>query len=421
MPRDTSGSTAVSVDEAIAHVLATARPRAPQRVSLESAIGCVLAEAPLAKWSLPGAAVSVMDGYAVCHADLDAGRLSLARVGESSAGHPCPAAIDPGTAVRISTGAVVPHGADTVVAQEDAEAREGSVSIAPAAAPDYACGRFVRAMGSDVMAGAQLLALGTRIGPGEAALLAGCGHTRCLVHPRPRVAILCTGDELVPVGATPHTGQVINTNALMLAAQVRESAGESLVIGIAGDDAEGLRAAVEQSLDCDMLVTSGGISVGDHDHVYATLNRLGLVPRFGAVRLRPGKPTTFGVVRDVAVLALPGNPASSYVTFELFARPWIRRRLGLPMSHWHRPRRLVRLTETTEAGGNRAHYVRAWVSGEDATPLPDQTSGALRSIAGHNALLVIPEGTSTTSAGDRFEAMLLDDAGCPDASPNPLL
>lgn len=411
MPRDTSIAKAVSVDEAIAIVCSDSRLGPLEHRPVFEALDCVLGETYRASWSMPGHDVSIMDGYALRCADL-AHDAPLTVVGESAAGHPATTELRPGTTMRISTGAVVPAGADTVVAQEDVHRDGDRIVVDAATRAHYGRGRFVRPAGSDVTRGTVLLEPGATIGPGEAALLAGCGHPRVSVHARPRVAILSTGDELVPIGTTPRSGQVINTNAAMLAAQVGQAGGIAVVEDIAADDIVALEAAMARALACDLLITSGGISVGDHDHVYATLVKLGFEPQFDAVRLRPGKPTSFGRVGSTAVLALPGNPASSYVTFELFARPWIRRRLGRPPSDWSRPRREVVLTHATEAGGRRAHFVRARVSGERATPLPDQTSGALRSIAGHNALIDIPEGSTRAAAGDRFEALLLDDAAC---------
>ncbi|TPV96353.1 MAG: molybdopterin molybdotransferase MoeA [Myxococcales bacterium FL481] len=412
MPRDTSLSRAVSVDEAIDLVLATARPGPPRPTGVFDAVGQVLAEAPTARWPLPTAAVSVMDGYAVQRAELDH-EMPLRVAGESAAGHPYLAPLPAQTAIRISTGAVVPPGADTVIAQEDVARTEDQIRIVASALADYPRGRFVRPAGSDVAVDAELLPSGTRLGPGEAALLASAGHPRTPVYPRPRVNIVSTGDELRALGETPMPGDVINTNAPMLAAQVEDAGGSPQTMSIATDDAGELARAVERALDCELLITTGGLSVGDHDHVFATLLRLGYQPQFDAIRLRPGKPTSFGLVGTTGVLALPGNPASSYVAFELLGRPWIRRRLGLAPHLWQRPRRLVTLVQPTAGGGRRAHIVRARVHGEHAEALPDQASGALRSIAGHNALLVIPEGTGEVRAGDRFDALLLDDALCP--------
>ncbi|MEE9382456.1 MAG: gephyrin-like molybdotransferase Glp [Nannocystaceae bacterium] len=401
-------SNFVSVARAQALVLAQTEPGEARGIPTGAAAGLVLAEAGVARWSLPNAPVSVMDGYAIRASDVQPGTHTLRVVDESAAGHPMSDVLGTREAARISTGAVLPSGADAVVPQEETTRSGNELLVDQTAAQRTGPGRFVRPTGSDVRRGDPLLPSGTRLGPGELALLAGCGHAVCKVVPRPQVALLCTGDELVNIGTTPGPGQVVNTNRIMLAAQVREAGGDPLLLESPGDDPNALREAMENALKCDLLITSGGISVGDHDHVRACLDALDFAPHFSKVRLRPGKPTTFGVAQGVACLALPGNPASSLVAFELFARPWIRKRLGLAAKHWHRPIRRVSLTQSVNGNRERAHYVRAHVRDDLATPLDDQSSGALRSIAGHNALVHIPEGIVQVNAGDAFDALLLD-------------
>ncbi|HEY0135910.1 MAG TPA: molybdopterin molybdotransferase MoeA, partial [Nannocystis sp.] len=273
----------------------------------------------------------------------------------------------------------------------------------------------VRAAGSDVAASSLLLPAGVALGPGELALLAGCGHSVVYVRRAPRVAILCTGDELVPVGAWPQRGQVISANGLMLAWQAREAGAEVIDLGIARDDPDDLRAALERGIsgEADVLVTCGGISVGDHDLVLPTLIGLGASLVFRRVRLRPGRPTTMLEAPHsdrpaVPVFALPGNPASAHVAFELFVRPVLRRLSG--HLRWQRPQREVVLTEACPRDPRRAHVIRAVVAGDEATPLPDQTSGALRSIAGHNALIELASGTGPAEAGTRVTALLVREA-----------
>jgi molybdopterin molybdotransferase len=382
---------------------------------LTAALGRVLAADLQARWALPGAAVATMDGWALRSADLlatDAALVRLQIAGESAAGHPSHSVLRAGQTARISTGAVIPPGADAVVAQEDCSREGDALTIDRGRVGRFAAGHFVRAAGSDVAAGALLLSAGAVLGAGELALLAGCGHTEAPVHRPPRLAILGTGDELVPIGATPGPGQVVNSNALMLACQARAAGAEVIDLGIARDDVDSLRAALRAGLDADLLVTCGGISVGDHDLVLPTLLGLGGALVFRRVRLRPGRPSSFlrvptqdGSMRPV--FALPGNPASAHVAFELFVRPALLRMQG---RDWQRARRSVTLTASAPCDPRRAHVIRARVVGDRATPLPDQTSGALRSIAGHNALIELPPGTCPMEPGASAMAILLHDS-----------
>ena len=419
--------TAHELDIAAAQqeALARVRPLATIAADLADAHGRVLAEAPCARWDLPGADVATMDGWAIRSADLVAAsgpRVQLRRRGESAAGHPHGEALGQGEARRISTGAVLPPGADAVVAQEDCAVHGEHLEVDRDRVGVFGPGHFVRAAGSDVEAGSLLLPARAALGPGELALLAGCGHSVVHVHRAPRVAILCTGDELVPVGAWPQRGQVISANGLMLAWQAREAGAEVIDLGIARDDPDELRAALERGTSgvADILVTCGGISVGDHDLVLPTLIGLGASVVFRRVRLRPGRPTTMLEVPHpggpasepygarIPVFALPGNPASAHVAFELFVRPVLRRMQG--HMAWQRPQREVVLTHACPRDPRRAHVIRAVVAGDQATPLPDQTSGALRSIAGHNALIELAHGTGPAEAGTRATALLVGDA-----------
>lgn len=398
-------------------VLARAWPLPAVAVDVTAAHGRVLAETPRARWDLPGADVATMDGWAIRSADLLAGegpRVRLRRRGESAAGHPHDEPLGEGQALRISTGAVLPPGADAVVAQEDCAVYGEQLEVDRDRVSAFAPGHFVRLAGSDVAAGATLLPTGARLGPGELALLAGCGHSVVQVHRPPRVAILCTGDELVAVGTWPQRGQVVSANGLMLAWQARAAGAEVIDLGIARDEPADLRAALARGAagDIDVLVTCGGISVGDHDLVLPTLIGLGAALVFRRVRLRPGRPTTLlelprADTAPLPVFALPGNPASAHVAFELFVRPMLRRMSG--HSQWQRPQREVVLTHACPRDLRRAHVVRAAIVGDRATPLPDQTSGALRSIAGHDALIELAPGTGPAEAGTTATALLLGD------------
>jgi len=394
--------------------LARAWPLPAVATDIVAAHGRVLAEAPRARWDLPGADVATMDGWALRSVDLTAQgpRVRLRRRGESAAGHPYGELLGEGEALRISTGAVLPPGADAVVAQEDCAVQGEQLEVDLERVGAFGPGHFVRAAGSDVAAGATLLPAGALLGPGELALLAGCGHSLVHVHRAPRVAILCTGDELVPVGAWPQRGQVVSANGLMLAWQARAAGAEVVDLGIARDEPGELRLAIERGTgeDIDVLITCGGISVGDHDLVLPTLIGLGATLVFRRVRLRPGRPTTLLELAragssPIPVFALPGNPASAHVAFELFVRPMLRRFSG--HVRWQRLQQQVVLTQACSRDPRRAHVIRAAIVGDRATPLPDQTSGALRSIAGHDALIELAPGTGPAEAGTSATALLL--------------
>jgi molybdopterin molybdotransferase len=399
----------LTIDAALAAVLAEATPL-PEHLCADpaEAHGAVLARDLHARFALPAADTSIMDGWALRAADLTGARPALAIHGESAAGRPLTALLPPGSAARIATGALVPPGADAVIAQEDAERRGALLHIDLDAAGPVRPGHFVRRAGSEVSVGELLLPAGAHLGPGELALLYGAGHHPIPVHRRPRVALLSTGDELAPLGSAPRPGHVISTNALMLAAQLREVGAVVLDLGIVGDDLEATVTALDRAGEADLLLTTGGISVGDHDHVAAALGRRGFAPIFRKVALRPGRPLTFGRLRGALVFALPGNPASAYVTFELLVRPLLRRLLG------HRdaltwPRRQVILDAAVEGAGARAHVIRAKLTPEGhAVPLPQQRSGSLRSLSGHDLLLLIPAGTAAVPAGSSVEALHLD-------------
>lgn len=398
-----------------------------ERVGVEQAIGRTLAEPVRARWSLPNAPLSIMDGYAVRSLDLvtardehDAETLALELASESAAGHPSAAPLEPGTCVRIATGAVVPAGADAVVAQEDTRRIDVGartlIEMSSVALAQIAPGRFIRPVGSDVREGETLLEPGERIGGGEASLLAGTGNFEVMVRCRPKVAILSSGDELVAIGQTPGRGQIISTNAMMLAAQIDEAGGTAWNLGVVPDTRDAMREAIEQAASsADLLVSSGGISVGDHDLALPVLRELGLELGFRKVELRPGRPTTFGTLPRpgrpaLPVLALPGNPASTLVSFELFVRPLIRALLGFPRARWFRPRRSVELACAAEGDRRREHWIRAKLDDAGrAVPLPQQLSGALRSIAGFDALIRIPAGREAVPAGEHLDAIIVRD------------
>ncbi len=403
-------------------VLARLEPLASERVAIELAGQRTLAESIHASAPLPSAPLSIMDGYAVRSADLRgqattmAGPIVLGLVGESSAGHPLErGSLAAGTCVRISTGAVVPVGADAVVAQEDTRrlTDPSAIEFSALARTQVEPGRWIRAIASDVAEGELLLAAGCELGPGELALLAANGHADLPVRVRPNVAILATGDELVPIGQTPGPGQIVSTNSLMLAQQILAAGGQPLDLGRIADRPEPLREALVRALlDADLIISTGGISVGDHDLVLPALRELGVELRFRRVRLRPGRPACFGLLprgsAQVPVLALPGNPASSMVAFELLARPLLRAMLGQPRTRWFRRGVELELASAVEGDRKRDHYVRVQIDERGrAQPLDRQLSGALRSIANFDALAIVPAGRERVEAGERLWALIL--------------
>ncbi len=386
--------------DALDQVLEHTAPLSPIRADTTAALhGQVLADSVAAHWDLPAADVSMMDGYAARTLDLQTPSPRLRRVDESAAGHPMLRALGPGQTARISTGAVLPEGADIVVPQEDVTVDGDQVVIDLPAFGDVRPHRWVRVRGCDVRAGQEVLPAGLRLQPGELAMAASTGNATVSVHRRPRVAIVSTGDELVRRGQTPRPGQVISSNDLMLHAAVSHAGGVAIDHGIAPDDPAGLEQVLRGALEADVVLTSGGISVGDHDLVAATFERLGVRFQFHGVALRPGKPTAFGHRGSTVVFGLPGNPASAWVTFSLFCAPALRRLLGVrdDVRPWSRP---ITLRNEARGAGRRTHFLRARLHADDtATVLSTQTSGNLRSLCGVDALVEVPAGIAVLESG----------------------
>ncbi len=400
----------LSVDEARERILTHFSPLPAEDVPLPDALGRVLAEDAIAREALPRFANSAMDGYAVRSTDTPAAtpeapvRLRLA--GEVPAGSVYAGVVGPGEAVRILTGAPLPDGADAVLQQELTRSGEGWVELLEPAPP----GNNVRAPGEDVTPGAVLVPRGNAIGPAEIALLAALG-----VHPvratrRPRVAILSTGDELAPLGTEPRQGQIRESNGPYLVAAVQRAGGIPAHLGIARDREDELRAKLAAARDADLVLTSGGVSVGDYDLVKQMLAEQGNV-EFWRVRMRPGKPLAFGFLGTTPLLGLPGNPVSAAVTFELFGRPAIRRMLGA--AQVERPVVDVVLAGESIERADRRQFVRARLTSEQGTltahPTGAQGSHIISSLRGATALLVIFEGTGYVHAGEHVPALLLND------------
>jgi molybdopterin molybdotransferase len=397
----------VEVDEAAALVLDRTPVLGIERVALAHCIGRVLAEDLVAPASLPMFPSSAVDGYALRSAD--AGK-PLRVLGESAAGRPFEGTISPGTAARILTGGVVPDGADCVVMVEEVRLAGEVVTTPPGLRP----GTNFHAPGADVRAGEKVVPAGTQLGPAELGLAAALGFPRLPVHRRPRVALLSTGDELVEVGEKPGRGQIVDSNRWALLAALRESGAEVHSLGIGPDKPEPLRKLVVAALrEVDVLVTSGGVSVGTHDLIKPLLESLGVV-HVGRVKLKPGKPFTFATIpldggNERLAFGLPGFPVSSLVTFEVFVRPALRKMQGF--AALQRPSLPVRLGYNARATADRTEYQRVTLHREGrelvAGTTGSQSSSRLMSLAGAHALVRIPPGDQGISAGSIVDALIL--------------
>ncbi len=383
-------------------VLAHVPPLAPANAPLRELPGRILADDVVAGEAIPPFAAAAKDGYAVLAAD-GAGWRRL--VGEQMAGSMAGVSVVPGTVVKITTGAPLPAGADAVVMVEQTTEHDGRVHIQAA----VAAGADVRPIGSDLAVGQLVLRAGQWIGPAEVGLLASLGHAAARVFPAPRVAVLSTGDELCEPGTAPGPGQIRDSNRFSLMAAVHDAGGETIDLGVARDRSGELAAKVTAGLQtADVLVTSGGVSMGQLDLLKPLLEMQGTV-HFGRVNMKPGKPLTFATIAGKPVFALPGFPVSSLVSFELFVRPALRVIQG--DTAWARPQVSVYLDHEVHHDPQRWEFVRAVVRRDGdvlrATTTGSQSSGRLLSLVGANALLQLPPGQGTVTAGSAATALLL--------------
>lgn len=395
-PRPASAMIApvLSIDEARDVVLGATRPLPPESVPLAEALDRVLAAPVTAVYDVPRFVNSAMDGFALRAGP--AGR-TLQIVGESRAGAPALTTVGPGDAVRISTGAAVPEGADAVVMVERTREQDDGVHVEV----ETTAGQNLRHPGEDMREGTVVIAPGARIGPAELGVAANAGVATLRCFRRPRVVVLATGDELVPPGAPLGPGQIHDSNALTLAALARRAGAEVAHAGEVPDTPEATEAAVRAALTmADVLLCSGGVSVGAHDHVKPALAAAGVEERFWRVALRPGKPTWFGVRRQQLAFGLPGNPVSAMVTFLLFARPAL---LALQGADPGTPRQRKRLTRAVGRHAGRDECVRVSLDGAEATPTGPQDSHVLTSMLGADALALVPRGEGELPAGSEVE------------------
>jgi molybdopterin molybdotransferase len=398
----------LSVAEALERVLAQAAPLPAQEVPLRDAHGRVLALDLKARRTQPPADVSAMDGYAVRAADVAAAPVRLKIIGEVPAGRPFSAVVGPGETARIFTGGVVPAGADSVVIQEHTKKQDGGwVEIEKSTSK----GRHVRGHGLDFRSGEVLLAIGHRLTARDLQLAAGMNHPRVPVHGRPKLAIFATGDELVAPGTEPGPGQIVYSNGFALAALARAEGAEVIDLGVVGDKLDETVAAVRRAREsgADILLTTGGASVGEYDLVQAAFAKEGMALSFWKVAMRPGRPLMHGRLGEMAVLGLPGNPVSSYVCAFLFLVPLIRRLCG--RSDLTPPAESARLGCDLPANDERADYLRSALRAESegpvATPFPVQDSSMMGPLAKADCLVIREPHAPAAKAGSRCTIMRL--------------
>jgi molybdenum cofactor synthesis domain-containing protein len=416
----------VPLDEAVAHVLAGCTPLPASPVPAARARGLVLAGDVVAAEALPPFASTAMDGYAVRAVDTTGAPVTLPVVAEVAAGHPAERALAPGEAMRIFTGAPMPDGADAVVMVERTERLDGgrAVRIDVAVAP----GTHRRAAGEDLQPGTHVLGPGDEVTPSRLGVLASLGVTEVVAHPRPRVGVISTGDELVSGPGPLRPGQIRDSNRPMLLALVEEAGCRPVDLGQVPDDEAAITDALRRgAATCDAVLSSGGVSMGDIDLVKVVLDRIGDM-RWMQVAIRPAKPLAFGLVpggegRRVPVFGLPGNPVSSVVSFALFARPGLRRLAGHPGDRLHLPHLRAEAGEPLRRGRDgKVHFVRAVVTavpgaagGLRAVSSGGQGSHQLAALARADGLVVLPDGDGV-EAGAPVEVILL---GEPATAPGP--
>lgn len=399
----------IRVEEARERILNGIDPLGRERVALTEAAGRVLAEAVDAPVDHPPWDTSAMDGYAVRVEETRGASKSrpvlLRVVEEIPAGRIPERPIGTGESSRIMTGAPLPRGADAVVKIEDSRRGEGSVEIFSEGDPD-----FIRKKGEAIGKGQRLLSEGSVLRPAEIALLASVGRSLLTVYRRPTVSILATGDELADLDEPRGPEKILNSNSYGLGAAVRSAGGRPILLGIARDDPEALRRSLSEAQWADMVLVSGGVSMGDYDFVREVLTDLGVELAFWKVAMKPGAPLAFGRISGKPVFGLPGNPVSALVTFEQFVRPALLKASGL--RQLFRPMIRAVLAETVEKAAGKRHFMRAVATVEDgrftAKVTRNQDSHVLTSLTEANAFLIVPEETTCLKAGEEVWIELLN-------------
>ena len=399
----------ISIDEARARVLAEVFPLPVEALPLAEVLGRVLGEEIVASHNVPPFDNAGMDGFAVRAVDIvdatAATPVPLQVLETIPAGHVATRALGPEQATKIMTGAPIPEGADVVVQSEMTEEADGRVLVFEAAKR----GRNIRRAGEDVEAGDRVLGPGSVLGPAEIGLIASLGHPTVQVHQRPRVAVLSTGSELVEVDQSLGPGQIRNSNSYSLRALCQQMGIEPTMLGIVPDDYDATRDLVQKGLGYDVLLTTGGVSVGQFDFIKDIQDELGVQRKLWGVAMKPGKPLVFGVRDHTLVFGLPGNPVSAMVSFELFVRPALLRLMGHAKTV--KPLYQAVISEDASNPDGRVYVVRVRAWREEDTwhvsATGAQGSGILRSMVGANGLVFIPGGPRGVKAGERVDFLLL--------------
>jgi molybdopterin molybdotransferase len=400
----------ISLEAALSQILDAIRPLGLEKVNLLEALGRVIGEDVSAFRPIPPKDNSAMDGYALRSQDIRGAcpekPAILDVIEDIPAGAIPQKRIQQGQSARIMTGAPVPEGADAVVRMEDTEKDGQSVRIFMEAPT----GQDIRLAGEDVQPGETVITRGDVIRPAQIGMLAALGRSFIPVYQKPLVAILATGDELVDVDETPSPWQIVSSNSYALAAQVLDCGAVPLYLGIAKDTREDLTAKLNAALRADLIISSGGVSVGDYDLVKDIMKEVGNRMQFWQVAMRPGKPLAFGAMSGVPLFGLPGNPVSSMVSFEQFVRPSILKMMG-HRNLFHRTIRAV-LAESIDKKKGTRHFIRARITIENgqyrAVSTGEQGSGILKSMVQANGLIVLPEDAASVKAGDTVMVQLLD-------------
>ena len=413
--QEQSGSAALagllSVEEARARIVAAMPVLGAEKIRVGSAAGRVLAEDIVARVSLPPMPVSAMDGYACRSTDVMSLPATLQKIGISKAGSHFAGSVTAGTCVRIFTGAVVPQGADVIALQEDATEQDDAVTIEEVPKP----GQFIRPMGMDFGAGQRCVTRGRVLTARDLGVIASCGHGEVPVRRKPRIAILSTGDELIEPGS-PFRGpdRIMASNGVSLAAAVALWGGEPVDLGIVPDEVAAIAAAVDSVSGADLLVTSGGASVGDHDLVHASLHTRGFAVDFWKIAMRPGKPLMFGRLGELPVLSMPGNPVSTLVCALLFLRPAMWAMLGLNDTNPRFDRAV--LASRLPENDRREDYVRTHLEADAegrllAHPFPKQDSAMILTLAQADGLIRRKPFAPAAGPGDEVEIIRFRDCG----------
>ena len=400
----------IQVQEALDKILTKIQFKGVEKVSLDQALGRVMAEDVVSRINNPPLDNSAMDGYAVIAGDIQSATpenpVKLEMVEEIAAGYTAKGTLKPGQTMRIMTGAPIPPGADAVLMQEDTQKDGDSILCLDRADVE----ENIRRAGEDIKIGESVLKKGTTLSPAHIGMLAVIGRSQIAVGQRPTVAILSTGDEILELDETPEGPQIFNSNGHMLAAQIKSAGGIPVYLGIAKDTEEDLMEKFAWALKADIVVSSGGVSVGDYDLVKSTLQKMGQDMLFWKVAMKPGKPLAFGRIRKTPIFGLPGNPVSSFVSFEQFVRPSLRKVLGCSdLSH---KTVQAKLTRTIYKKPGRLHFLSSivsWANGEyTVTPAGEQGSGILKSAANANGLLIFPLEAEEIKQGQEVAVQLLE-------------